>query len=80
MRAHHAVDGVDQVFRLQIGELLLLSSQLNVEQVVVQLCDQRLQRNAALHTRRTYNRCDDVARIHKSRPAGRRNAGLFKKA
>ena len=55
--AQYAVDGVGQVFGLQIGELRLLLAELHVEQVVVDLRDQRLQRH-------------DCSRRAWARPAG----------
>ena len=48
MRAKNAIDGVGEVLGLQIGELTLLLAEFEIEEVVVDLRDQRLQRNAAL--------------------------------
>ncbi len=63
VRAQDAVDGVGEVLRLQIGELALLLAELHVEEVVVDLRDQRLQRNAALDAGGRDERRDDVARV-----------------
>jgi hypothetical protein len=67
VRAQNAVDRVGEVLRLQIGKLALLLAQLHIEQVVVDLRDQRLQRNAVLHPRRAYHRRNNIARIDKAR-------------
>ncbi len=40
----NTLNGIRQVLRLQISKLALLLSQLHIEQVVVDLCHQRLQR------------------------------------
>jgi len=41
VRHHHAAHRVHQVFGLQVGELLLLLAQLDVEEVVVDLRNDR---------------------------------------
>ena len=66
MRAHDALDGVGQVLRLQVGELALLRTNLHVEQVIVQLRDQGLQRHGALDARGADDGGHDVARIHEA--------------
>src|ERR1039457_2190399 len=48
MRAHDAVDRISQVLGLQIRELGLLLAQLHIEQVVIDLGHDRLQRHRAL--------------------------------
>src|SRR5579863_6765491 len=52
---HHSAHRVHQVLGLQIRKLLLLVAQLDVEQVVVDLRNNRLQRHAPLHARRTHH-------------------------
>ena len=70
MREHHAVDGVDQVLGLQIGKLLLLRAEFHVEQVVVELGDDGLQRHAALDTGGCDHGRADVARIDEAGGGG----------
>jgi hypothetical protein len=77
---HDTANGVHQVLGLKIGKLLLLIAQFNIEEVVVDLGDDGLQRYAALHARRTYNGRDDAARIDKTRCARVRQGSLFKEA
>ncbi len=78
VRTHQAFDRVGQVLCLKIGELALLRAHFNVEQVVVDLRHQALQRNATLRTSRSDQRGLDVARIDKTvRRVGRRNPCLF---
>ncbi len=80
MRTQNTVNSVGKVLRLQIRKLALLIAQLDIKQVVVDLRYQRLQRNAALHTRRAHQRSHNVARIHKpGRGRRRRNRRLLKK-
>jgi len=60
---------VSTVFGLQIGELLLLVAQLDVERLLVDLRNDRLQRHAAFNSRRADHRGHDAARIDE-RPCG----------
>ena len=72
MRAQNAVDGVGEVLGLQIRELRLLLAELHVEQVVVDLRDQRLQRHRALDARGSRpaaRRCCAGRRSRKTRRA-----------
>ena len=78
MRQHHAAHGVDQIFGLQVGKLLLLITELNIEQVVVDLRDNRFQRNATLHARRAHDRGHNAAGIHKPRRTRSGQRSLFK--
>ena len=79
MRPKNTVDGIGQVLRLQISKLALLLAKFHIEQVVVDLCDQGLQRNAPLYPGRRDQRRNDIARIHKSRRSRRRrNRSLLK--
>ena len=80
VRHHHAAHRVHQVLGLQVGELLLLVAQLHVEEVVVDLRHDRLQRHAQLDSSRAYHRGIDAARIHKPRRPGIRDRRLFKEA
>jgi hypothetical protein len=77
VRHHHAAHRIHQVFGLQIGKLLLLVAQFDVEQVVVDLRNDRLQRHAPLHARRAHHRRHDAARIHKAGRARIRNRRLL---
>src|SRR5260370_7497343 len=79
MRPKNTIDGVGQVLRLQISKLALLLSKLDIEQVVVDLRDERLQRNAPLNAGRTDERRINIAWIDKpSRRRGRRHCRLLK--
>jgi hypothetical protein len=80
MGVQHTVHRIDQVLRLQICELLLLRSQFHVEQVVVQLCNQALQRNAALHAGRSDKCRSDVARIDEAGGPWIRDRGFLEVA
>ncbi len=81
MRAQNAIDGVGEVLGLQVGELALLLAQLEVEEVVVDLRDQRLERHAVLDARGLHQRRDDVARVNEAGGrGGRRNRRLLKVA
>ncbi len=67
--AQNAVDGVGEILGLQISELALLLAELEIEQVVVDLRDQSLQRNTALDARRASpagQRCCADRRIPRS--------------
>jgi hypothetical protein len=63
VRAQNPVHRIGQVFGLQICELALLRPHLHVKQVVVDLRDQSLQWNAALHSSRRLQRRLNIARI-----------------
>ncbi len=76
----HTVHRVDQVLRLQIRELLLLCAQFHVEQVVVQLRHQSLQRNAPLDAGWRHQGRSDVARIDKPGRTRIRDRRLFEVA
>ena len=79
MRPQNAINGIGKILRLQISKLALLLAKLDIEQVVVDLRHQRLQRNAALHPSRTHQRRNNIARIDKpSRSRRRRNRSLLK--
>ena len=73
--AQQAFDGVGQVLGLQVGELALLRADLHVEDVVVDLRDQALQRDAALHAGGRDQRGHDVARIDEGIGRGGRGDG-----
>src|ERR1700733_6940828 len=75
-----AFDGIHQVFGLQISKLLLLCAKFDIEQVVIQLGNNGLQRYAAFHACWTDHRCNDVARIDKAGSTGSRDCSLFKEA
>ena len=77
---HHAAHGVHQVLGLQIGELLLLIAQFDVEEVVVDLRNDGLQRHAPLHARGVHHRRHDAARIHEAGRARIGNRRLFKES
>ena len=53
-----------EVLGLEVGELALLVAEFDVEEVVVDLRDKRLERHAAFDTGRGDQRGNDVARIH----------------
>src|ERR1700761_8561370 len=79
MGTQNAVNGIGKVLRLEISKLALLTGQLHIEQVVVDLCDERLQRNAVLDAGRADQRSDNVTWIHKTRSSRRRgNCSLLK--
>ena len=81
MGEHEPADGISQVLGLQIGELLLLGADFQIEQVVVDLRDQRFQRHAALHTGGIADHGHDVARIDKGlRRGGRIDGCLLEEA
>jgi hypothetical protein len=77
---HDAAHRIDQVFGLQIGELLLLIAEFDVEEVVVDLRDDGLERHAALYAGGTYNRGRDAARIDEAGGAGIGDGRFFKEA
>jgi hypothetical protein len=66
-----ALDGVGEVLGLEVGELLLLVAQFDVEEVVVDLGDEGLERDAALDAGGRDERSDDVARVDKAACGGR---------
>ncbi len=79
MRAQYTVHRIRQILGLQIRELALLCPHLHVKQVVVDLRDQRLQRNGALQPGRRLQRRHNVARIDESlRRRRRSNRRFFK--
>ena len=81
MRAQNAVDSVGEVLRLQIRELRLLRAELHVEEVVVDLRDQGLERHAVFYAGWADQRRDDVARIDEAGDRrGRRNRTLLEVA
>ena len=63
MRPKNTINRIGQVLRLQISELALLLAKLDIEQVVVDLRHQCLQRNAALNPCRRHQRSHNVAWI-----------------
>jgi hypothetical protein len=75
---HHAAHRIHQVFGLQIGELLLLVAQFDVEKIVVDLRNDRLQRHAPLHARRAHHRRHDAARVDEAGRPWTRNRRLLK--
>ena len=80
VRAQHTFHRVGQVLRLQIGELALLRAQFHVEQVVVDLRNQALQRNAALHAGRRHQRGVMLRGSTKPAVARIRDRRLFEEA
>src|SRR5260370_17124717 len=78
MRPKNTIDGVGQILRLQISKLALLLAKLDIEQVVVDLRDERLQRNAPLNAGPTDQRRNNITTIDKpSRRRRPRNRRLF---
>src|ERR1051326_3516068 len=78
---HESFDGVGEVFGLEIGELLLLRAYFHVEQVVVDLRDQGLERHTSLHARGRAGDSHDVARIDEGiGRRGRVDGGLLEEA
>src|SRR2546426_5215245 len=59
-----SLNRICQVFGLKESKLALLRADFYVEQVVVNLRDQRFQWQAALNARWAAYRCDDVARVY----------------
>src|SRR6202035_4604856 len=66
-----------QVLGLQVSELLLLRAQLEVEEVIVQLRHDCLERNTVLDARGAHHRSYDATGIDKARGARGGNGCLF---
>ena len=79
--SQESVHSVRQVFRLQIRELALLRSDFQIEQVVVDLRHQRLQRHRQFNPCRRLHRRSNVPRIHEPlRRRRSRNRRLLKES
>ena len=79
MGEHDAADGVDQILGLQVSELLLLVAEFDVEEVVVDLRDDCLERHAALDARGLTTGATMLRGLTKP-GAGIGQGGLFKEA
>src|SRR3954467_12137851 len=78
MRAHDAFDRIRQVFRLQVSELALLAADLQIKKVVIDLRNQRFQRNTAFRAGWRLRGWHNVARVHKRlRRSWRGDGSLF---
>src|ERR1700722_5387066 len=81
MRTQNTINGIGKILRLKISKLALLTAKLHIEQVVVDLRDECLQRNAVFDASWVDQRSDNVAWIYKARSScRRRNCSLLKVA